>query len=137
MGRVLAVDFGLKRTGIAVTDELKIIASPLETVNTADLIPFLIKYIKNEKVECLVVGAPKRLHNVASEIETDILTFISELIKQMPSLKIEREDERFTSKMAMESMIQSGAKKKDRKQKGNIDKISAAIILQSFLSRNT
>lgn len=133
MARILAIDFGTKRTGIAVTDELQIIASGLTTVNTKDLLTFLKDYVKQESVELFLVGEPKQMNNTASESEVHIIPFISKLEKALPNIPIQRVDERFTSKMAFQTMIDSGLKKNQRKNKGLIDEISATLILQSYL----
>ena len=133
MGRILALDFGIKRTGIAVSDELQIIASGLTTVNTPDLISFLKTYTSKEFVELFLVGEPKRMDNSASESETHIKEFISKLEQQFPEIPIVRVDERFTSKMAFQTMIDSGLKKQQRKNKSLVDEISATIILQSYM----
>ncbi len=133
MGRILAIDYGQKRTGIAVTDELQIIASGLATVNTDELISFLKDYIQKENVELFVIGEPKRLNNTASESEILIIPFLEQLSKEIPTIPVKRVDERFTSKMAFQTMIDSGLKKKQRQNKALIDEISATIILQSYL----
>ncbi len=133
MARILAIDFGTKRTGIAVTDELQIIASGLTTVDTKQLLQFLKDYIANETVELFLVGEPKQMDNSASESEVYILPFISKLEKAFPNIPIKRVDERFTSKMAFHTMIDSGLKKNQRKNKALIDEISATLILQSYL----
>lgn len=133
MARILAIDFGTKRTGIAVTDELQIIASGLTTVDTKQLLQFLKDYIANEAVELFLVGEPKQMDNSASESEVYILPFISKLEKAFPNIPIKRVDERFTSKMAFQTMIDSGLKKNQRKNKALIDEISATLILQSYL----
>lgn len=133
MARILAIDFGTKRTGIAVTDELQIIASGLTTVNTKDLLQFLKDYTAKETVELFLVGEPKQMDNTASESEVYILSFLSKLEKAFPNIPIKRVDERFTSKMAFQTMIDSGFKKKQRKNKALIDEISATLILQSYL----
>lgn len=133
MARILAIDFGTKRTGIAVTDELQIIASGLTTVNTKELISFLKDYISKESVELFLVGEPKQMDNTASESEVHIISFIDKLEKVIPSIPIIRVDERFTSKMAFQTMIDSGLKKNQRKNKALIDEISATLILQSYL----
>jgi putative holliday junction resolvase len=135
MGRVLAIDYGKKRTGLAVTDSLRIIATPLETVLTIDLIKFLTQYLSKESVDEFVVGMPKTLKSEDSEIAPLVRIFVEELKKNFPDKKVHLEDERFTSSMAMRAMIDGGMKKKDRRIKGNVDKISATIILQSFLSK--
>lgn len=136
MGRILAIDYGTKRTGIAVTDELQIIASGLTTVDTNELLTFLKDYVSGENVEKFVVGLPKQMNNSASESEVYIQKFLVELQKQIPHISIEREDERFTSKMAFQTMIDSGLKKKQRQNKALVDEISATLILQSYLSRS-
>lgn len=133
MGRVVAIDYGLKRTGIAVTDPLRIIATPLETVPTTILFEFLIAYAKKETVDEFVVGMPKKLSNEDSEIAPTVRKFVEELKVKFPGKMIHLADERFTSSMAMKAMIEGGMKKKDRQVKGNVDKISATFILQSFL----
>lgn len=133
MGRVLAIDFGKKRTGIAVTDELQIIASGLTTVDTNNLITFLKDYITKEAVDLFVIGKPKQLNNTDSESEILISPFIEKISKAIPNIPILRIDERFTSKMAFQTMIDSGLKKKQRQNKSLVDEISATIILQSYL----
>ena len=133
MGRVLAIDYGTKRTGIAVTDVLRIIATPLETVATRELINFLKAYLQKETVDEFVVGMPKTLKNEDSAIAPLVRKFIEELKKTFPDKPVHLADERFTSSIAMRAMIDGGMKKKDRQKKGNVDKISATIILQSFL----
>ena len=133
MKRLLAIDYGVKRCGIAVTDPLQIIASGLTTIATTDLIPFLKKYTSEEVVEKIIIGKPKQMNNEDSEIETDIQQFIDKLKTELPLIDIEREDERFTSKMAFQTMIDGGLKKKQRQNKVLIDQISATIILQSYL----
>ena len=133
MARILAIDYGQKRTGIAVTDELQIIASGLTTIDTKDIFKFLHDYIKTEDVELFVIGEPKQLDNTASESEVLIAPFIINLQKQFPNTPILRVDERFTSKMAFKAMIDGGLTKNQRKNKALIDEISATIILQSYL----
>ena len=133
MGRILAIDFGKVRTGIAVTDELQLIASGLETVPTKDLISFLKNYTETEQVELFVVGEPKQMNNEPSESEALIIPFLEKLTKAFPKIPIERVDERFTSKMAFQTMIDSGLSKKKRKNKALVDEISATLILQSYL----
>lgn len=133
MGRVLAIDYGTKRTGIAVTDALRIIATPLETVATQELINFLKAYLQKETVDEFVVGMPKTLKNEDSAIAPLVRKFVEELKKTFPDKPVHLADERFTSSIAMRAMIDGGMKKKDRQEKGNVDKISATIILQSFL----
>ncbi len=133
MGRILAIDYGLKRTGLAVTDELQIIASGLTTVNTKELLVFLKDYKSKEEVELFLVGEPKQMDNTPSQSEALILPFLEKLKKQFPLVPIIRVDERFTSKMAFQTMIDSGLKKNQRKNKALIDEISATLILQSYL----
>ena len=133
MGRILAIDFGKVRTGIAVTDELQLIASGLETVATKDLFSFLKTYTASEHVELFVVGEPKQMNNEPSESEALIIPFLEKLTKAFPKIPIERVDERFTSKMAFQTMIDSGLSKKKRKNKALVDEISATLILQSYL----
>ena len=133
MARILAIDYGQKRTGIAITDELQIIASGLTTVATSELIDFLKTYIKKEAVELFVLGEPKQMNNEVSESEALILPFIETLKKEIPNIPVKRVDERFTSKMAFQTMIDSGLGKKKRQDKALVDEISATIILQSYL----
>ena len=133
MARILAIDYGLKRTGIAVTDELQIIASGLTTVSTKDLIPFLQDYIKKEEIELFLIGEPKKLDNSPSESEVLIIPFMKKLESVFPNIPIKRVDERFTSKLAFRAMIDGGLKKKKRKIKATIDMVSATIILQDYL----
>jgi putative Holliday junction resolvase len=133
MGRVVAIDYGLKRTGIAVTDPLRIIATPLETVPTSTLFEFLTTYAKKESVDEFVVGMPKKLSNEDSDIAPVVRKFVEQLRLKFPEKMVHLADERFTSSMAMKAMIEGGMKKKDRQVKANIDKISATLILQSFL----
>jgi|TARA_B110001454_G_C12676429_1_gene416057 putative Holliday junction resolvase len=133
LARVLAIDFGKIRTGIAVTDELKIIASGLTTVNTSDLLSFLKEYTSKEKVELFLMGLPKQMDNSDSESEALILPFLKKIEKLFPQIPMKRIDERFTSKMAFQTMIDSGMKKKQRRNKAIVDEISATIILQSYL----
>lgn len=133
MAQILAIDYGKVRTGIAVTDDMQIIASGLTTVPTKELLDFLKEYTKKEQVELFLVGEPKQMNNQASESEILILPFISKLRTFFPEIPIKRVDERFTSKMAMQTMIDSGLKKKKRQNKALVDEISATIILQSYL----
>jgi len=135
LARILAIDYGEKRTGIAITDDLQIIASGLTTVDTKKIFSFLTEYLKNENVELFVVGEPKQLNNTESESEQFIKPFILKLSTTFPKIPIKRIDERFTSKMAFQSMIDSGLKKKQRQNKALIDEISATIILQSYLNQ--
>lgn len=133
MARLLAIDYGKVRTGIAVTDELQIIASGLTTVATKELIVFLQDYTKKESVELFLVGEPKQMNNEVSESEALIIPFLEKLKNAFPEIPIKRVDERFTSKMAFQAMIDGGLSKKQRKNKALVDEISATIILQSYL----
>ena len=133
MGRILALDYGSKRTGIAITDELQLIASGLTTVATSELMDFLKKYIASEKVELVLVGEPKQKDGTHSNIEEEIRRFLKKFSEAFPDLKVKRVDERYTSKMAFQTMIDSGLKKKQRQNKALVDEISATIILQEFL----
>ncbi|MFB0937429.1 MAG: putative Holliday junction resolvase [Candidatus Azotimanducaceae bacterium] len=135
MARILAFDYGHKRIGLAVTDELQIIASGIETVDTKSIFSFLNNYLANENVELFIVGEPKQMDNSASESEIFIKPFIEKLTSTYPKIPIKRVDERFTSKMAFQSMIDGGLKKKQRQNKALIDKISATIILQTYLDQ--
>lgn len=136
MGRVIAIDLGTKRTGLAVTDILKITANPLDTVETGKLVDYLTQYFNKEKVETVVIGYPKSLDGSDNEMTPRVISLKDRLGKLFPDKSIVLVDERYTSKMAMQSMIAMGSKKKDRKEKaGNLDKISAAIILQTYLQQ--
>lgn len=135
MGRIIAVDYGTKRVGIAVTDPMRIIASPLDTVHSTELVSFLEKYIASEEVDVLVIGLPKRLNNTDSDITQLIREFTVYMSRKFPQLKIENVDERFTSKIAFNAMIDGGMKKKKRQEKGTIDKLSATVILQSYMEQ--
>jgi len=135
MARLLAIDFGTKRTGIAITDEMQIIASGLTTVLTKDLISFLKDYFAKENVELIIIGEPKQKDGTHSDVEECIKNFILKLVKIFPTLRVERMDERFTSKIAFNTMIESGLSKKKRQNKSLIDQISATIILQDYLNR--
>ena len=130
----MAIDYGMKRTGLAVTDPLQIIASPLTTVLTAELLDFIKDYLQKEEVELLVIGMPKKLDNTPSSNAINVLGFMKALKRDLPDMPVKEVDERFTSVMALDAMIAGGMKKKDRREKGNVDKISAAIILQSYLA---
>lgn len=137
MSKVLAIDYGLKRTGIAITDVLRIVASPLEAVETKALLEYLEKLIIKEKIIDVVVGEARHLDGNASEITHAQQAFCDQLQKKIPTIVIHRIDEMFTSKMAAQALVMGGMKKKDRQVKGNLDKVSAAIILQSFLEQNS
>lgn len=136
MGRILAIDYGLKRTGLAVTDPLKFIASPLETVLTENLLQWLNNYLNKEEVERFVVGFPTKTDQSETHTTEPVNKLVIQLSKQFPDIPVSMEDERFTSKMAQQTMILGGMKKKDRRKKENVDKISAAIILQSYMEKN-
>ena len=136
MPRILALDYGKVRTGIAVTDELQLIASGLTTVATKELPAFLKEYLAKEKVACIVLGEPKQMDGSASESEQFILPFVEKLKRWYPEISVVRQDERFTSKMAVQAMIAAGTKKKKRQNKALIDEISATLILQSYLDRS-
>lgn len=137
MGRLLAIDFGLKRSGIAVTDELQLIASGLTVVKTEELLAFLKEYTITETVDKVIIGLPKQMDNTPSESEVYIIEFIKALSKSLPDLTIEREDERFTSKLAFQTMLDSGMGKKKRQNKSTLDEISATLILQSYMASNS
>ncbi len=135
MGRIIALDYGKVRTGIAVTDTLKLIASGLTTVSTSKLFDFLSEYLQKEEIDTLVVGEPKQMQDKPSESESYIAKFLNEFKKRYPGIKVERQDERFTSKLALRSMIEGGMKKKKRRDKALVDEISATLILQAYLER--
>ncbi len=139
MGRILAIDYGRKRTGIAVTDPLQLIANGLCTVKSAETLTFLEDYFQKEKVETVVIGYPRTLQNTASESIRYINPFLKQLTKKFPKLHIVQYDERFTSRMAHQTMLASGIGKQKRQDKALVDKISATIILQSYMEnkRNT
>lgn len=133
MPRILAIDYGTKRCGIAVTDNLQIIATALETIPTHTLFSFLEKYFAKENVECLIVGNPKKLDNTPSETAQHVVGFVRKMKEKYPGLKIELLDERFTSVMAKQTMIDSGISKKQRQNKASVDLISAVLLLQNYL----
>ena len=135
MPRIIAIDYGGKRCGIAVTDPLKIIATGLTTVPTTELMDFVIQYIKKEDVDCLVVGLPFRADGSLSLIAKQIKTFLDKIHGQLPNLRLEGVDESFTSQQAVQSLVQSGVPKKKRRQKELVDKVSATLILQRFLEQ--
>lgn len=137
MGRIMAIDYGQKRVGLAVTDELQMIANALTTVRTAEVLEYLKKYTLQEKVDCFVVGEPKQMNNTPSQSFQFIEPFIRALNKQFPGIPVKRMDERFTSRMAFQTMIDAGLKKKDRQNKELVDSISATLILQSYLLSRT
>lgn len=133
MARILGIDFGVKRTGIAVTDPLQMIASGLTTVSTPELMAYLKDYIGKEDVQLIVIGQPKRMNNEFSDVEQNIQYFIDALKVEIPEISVVRVDERFTSKIAFQSMLDTGVKKKDRRKKELLDQVSATVILQSYL----
>jgi len=133
MARIIGIDFGEKRTGIAVTDPLQIIASGLTTVSTTKLLAYLKDYVHSEEVELIVVGQPRRMNNEFSDVEQKIQDFLNALKLEIPQIPIVRVDERFTSKIAFQSMLDAGVKKKDRRKKELLDQVSATVILQSYL----
>lgn len=133
MPRIIAIDYGSKRVGLAVTDPLQMIANGLTTVHSKDVIQYLEDYLKKEDVECIVVGEPKTLSNKASDSARFIEPFVKHLKNKFPTMKIERYDERFTSAMAHQAMLMGGLKKKDRQNKETVDMVSATIILQNYL----
>jgi putative Holliday junction resolvase len=136
MSKILGIDYGTVRVGLALTDSAQIIAAPLTTVERKVLWEYLGKLIEREKISVVVVGEAKRLNGKASEITKLQLEFVGALAKRFPQVVIHRENEMFTSKMATQSMLISGMKKSERQVKGNVDMISAAILLQSFLDRS-
>ena len=133
MSRILAIDYGKKRTGIAVTDILQIIANGLTTVPTTELMDFILKYVEKEPVERIVVGYPKQMNNEDSENMKRIVPFVNYLKKKLPHIPVEWVDERFTSVLAHQAMLDGGLRKKARQNKALVDEISATIILQSYL----
>ena len=135
MGQILAVDFGKKRCGLAATDDLRIIASGLDTVETSVLMEYLRKYFEKNTVDEVVIGLPTDLKGNMSEVEQDIQKFIEELKNEFPEVSVERFDERFASKIASYFISQSGKNKKQRQEKGLIDKVSATLILQQYLEQ--
>ena len=135
MGRIIAIDYGTKRTGVAVTDPGQMIASPVETVPSHELMNYLQTYFAREQVELLVVGHPRQMDYSESESMKQIRFFVDAFKKRFTEIPVEWMDERFTSKMALDAMIAGGMKKSDRRVKGQVDKVSAALILQSFLEK--
>ncbi|HNQ12446.1 MAG TPA: Holliday junction resolvase RuvX [Bacteroidia bacterium] len=133
MGRILAIDYGKKRCGLAVTDPYKMIATALSSVETKQLFQFIETYIKKEQVETIVIGEPKHKDGMPADIMKDIVHFAGKLRNLFPLIPVQFMDERYTSKIATQTMIMAGYKKKDRMKKDNIDRISAVLILQSFL----
>jgi len=137
MGRLLAIDYGQKRVGLAVTDSEKIIATALETVAEKEVLEYLKKYIETETVEVFVLGMPKRLDNTPSSNAAAVVKFQKKLETLFPDIPIALEDERFTSSLALDAMISGGMSKKNRRIKGNVDKISAVLILQTYMERSS
>ena len=135
MSRILAIDYGIKRTGIAVTDELQIIASGLTTIPSETAIAFLTAYFSKENVSKVIIGEPKQMNGKPSESTPIIEKFVADFKTSFPEMLIVRVDERFTSKMAFQTMIDSGLKKKQRQNKGLVDEIAATILLQDYLTR--
>ncbi|HEX5149803.1 MAG TPA: Holliday junction resolvase RuvX [Parafilimonas sp.] len=133
MPRILCIDYGKKRTGIAVTDPLKIIATALTTVETKELFPFLKNYFQTEEVELVLIGEPKNWDESDTHATPLVHQFIQKFKKDFPLMQIGKIDERYTSKLAVQAMIEMGMKKKDRQKKGNIDQIAATIMLQEYL----
>lgn len=137
MGRIIAIDYGQKRAGLAVTDELQIIATALTTIPAGETIAFLKEYLSRNAVDCFVVGEARQMNNRDSESARFIEPFVRRLRSEFPSVPVERIDERFTSLMATRAIRESGAKKKDRRDKSLVDTVSAVIILQSFMEKRT
>jgi len=137
LGRILAIDYGRKRVGLAVSDPMQMIANSLTTIHVKDIWDFLSDYLQKEAVDCIVVGYPKQMNNQASEAVRYINPFLKRLQKLYPDMDIQLVDERFTSKMAHQTMIDAGLKKKSRQNKALVDSISATIILQSYLEQNS
>lgn len=133
MGRILAIDFGKKRTGLAVTDPLKLIAGGLTTLPSAQLLPFLIQYTKQEEVDLFLLGEPRQMNYEPSENRPRVLEFKAKLQKAIPAIPVLLADERFTSLLAHQTMIEAGLKKKERQNKALVDELSAVILLQSYL----
>ncbi len=136
MGRILSIDYGQKRVGIAVSDEMRIIASGLQTVAVGDIWTFLKNYLSTENVDCIVVGEPTDMQNKPSDASQFIEPFVKKLSKTYPDMKVDRFDERFTSKIAQDAMLAGGLKKKKRQDKALVDSISATLLLQSYMSAN-
>jgi putative Holliday junction resolvase len=137
MARILGIDYGTKRVGLAVTDPLQIIATALDTVHSMDLFSFIKEYMKTEEIERIVIGMPKNLNNEATHSTPHVVGVVRKLKKEFPQIPVIEVDERFTSKLAFNTMIASGINKKKRAEKGTIDKLSATIILQSYLEQNS
>lgn len=136
MPKILAIDYGQKRCGIAITDDLKMIASPLETVDTKTLVNYLLQLVPREKVDTIVIGESRRRNGEDGDVTQEQNQLAEKLAKVFPKVKIDRQDEQFSSKLAVQAMVIGGMKKSDRQKKENIDKIAAAIILQDYLNRS-
>lgn len=136
LGRIVAIDYGNKRVGIAVTDPLKLIATPLDTIHTQEVYSFLKTYAQQEAVEAFVVGMPKKLDNTPTDVTSAVIGFVRKLQRELPAIPVHTLDERFTSRLALRAMLAGGLKKKDRQNKATVDKISATLILQSYLEAN-
>ena len=137
MPRIVAIDYGTKRVGVAVTDELQIIASGLTTVHSSEIIQFLKDYCNKQKVECIVIGEPKSLQNGDTDSTEPIENFVRHMVKIFPAIKIDRIDERFTSVLASRAILASVVKKKKRQDKGLVDEVSATIMLQDYMERKS
>ncbi|MBS1643020.1 MAG: Holliday junction resolvase RuvX [Bacteroidetes bacterium] len=137
MSRIICIDYGGKRTGLAVTDPMQIIATALTTIETKELIPFLKKYFAAEAVELILIGEPLNLDDTPTHATALVQQAIKQLQKDFPNIPLKKIDERFTSKMASKAMVEMGMKKKQRQQKGNIDQIAATIMLQEYLQNNS
>jgi putative holliday junction resolvase len=135
MGRIIAIDYGLKRTGIAVTDPLKIIASALTTIESAKLFTFLKEYLKKETVELILIGNPHNLDDSPTDLSSDVLRIVGILKRKFPEVSVSMVDERFSSLMASRAMVEMGMKKSRRREKGMIDQVAAAMMLQEYLSK--
>jgi len=135
MARILSIDYGGRRTGIAVTDPLQIIATGLTTVDTKELMPFLKKYFQQEQVELVIIGEPKNWDDSDTHATPLVNAFVKQFVKDFPTLPYKMVDERYTSKMAKQSMVESGMKKKDRRNKKLVDEIAATIMLQEYLQQ--
>lgn len=136
MARILCIDYGGKRTGLAVTDPLQIIASALTTIESKTLIPFLKNYFQQEQVELILIGEPKNWDDSDTHATPLVEQCIKELNKNFPTIPVKKVDERYTSKLASQAMVQMGMKKKDRQKKGNVDQIAATIMLQEYLQHH-
>ena len=137
MGRIVGIDYGRKRIGLAVTDPLKIIATPLTTLNPAEFESFMKKYMDSETVDCFVIGYPRELDNSPSGSVKDLTPFLTRLKRVFPEIPVHKVDERFTSVIAQKAIIEGGVKKEARRDKGLVDKVSATLILQSYLENSS